>query len=146
MYWLPESHWLAAVQIFHSHRTCWNFAISYHTTGDWFPSSQRYHRSPWHAREPLLCGLLKPRLQWNRWKKLTKAPVLAYPSFGRPFTDASVNGVVSQEQTAPYRIFQQVIILSWTQLSWRHLQLSGLWHSYLFGHLTILTDPSAVKI
>ena len=95
-------------------------------------------------------------------ERLTKAPVLAYPSFGKPFTletDASTNGigaVLSQEQDDrrlhPIAYASRSLSAAERNYSITELEtLAVVWavthfHSYLYGHsVTILTDHTAVK-
>ena len=95
-------------------------------------------------------------------EKLTQAPVLAYPSFGKPFTletDASVSGigaVLSQEQddSRLHPIAYASRSLSSAERNYSITELETLavvwavthFHSYLYGHsVTILTDHTAVK-
>ena len=95
-------------------------------------------------------------------ERLTKAPVLAYPSFGKPFTletDASINGigaVLSQEQDDrrlhPIAYASRSLSAAECNYSITELEtLAVVWavthfYSYLYGHsVTILTDHTAVK-
>ena len=95
-------------------------------------------------------------------ERLIKAPVLAYLSFGKPFTletDASINGigaVLSQEQDDrrlhPIAYASRSLSAAEHNYSITELEtLAVVWavthfHSYLYGHsVTILTDHTAVK-
>jgi hypothetical protein len=95
-------------------------------------------------------------------ERLTNAPVLDYPSFGKPFTletDTSINGigaVLSQEQDDcrlhPIAYASRLLSSAERNYSITELEtLAVVWavthfHSYLYGHsVTILTDHTAVK-
>ena len=95
-------------------------------------------------------------------QKLTKAPVLAYPSFDRDFvleTDASIKGIgtiLSQKQDDeklhPVAFASRALSQSEKNYSIMGLEtLAVVWavshfHSYMYGHrVTVYTDHSAVK-
>ena len=95
-------------------------------------------------------------------ERLTKAPVLAYPFFGKPFTletDTSISGigaVLSQEQDDRrlHPIAYASRSLSSVECNYSITELETLavvwavthFHSYLYGYsVTILTDHTAVK-
>lgn len=95
-------------------------------------------------------------------RKLTKAPVLAYPSFDKDFaleTDASIQGigaVLSQQQSDgrlhPVAYASRALSPAESRYSITELEtLAVVWaityfHSYLYGHsVTVYTDHTAVK-
>ena len=95
-------------------------------------------------------------------RKLTEAPVLAYPAFGQEFvleTDASISGlgaVLSQKQADGkiHPIAYASRSLNTAEKNYGITELETLavvwavshYHSYLYGHdVTVLTDHSAIK-
>ena len=95
-------------------------------------------------------------------EKLTTAPVLAYPSFGKPFTlktDASVNGIgavlsheMGDHKQHPIAYTSRSLTSDKRHCSITELEtLAVVWavthfHSYLYGHsVTIITNHNAVK-